>query len=51
MFEYIDYLSDKKELIAKMKKVREHFLQLADFDIDVTDAIEKIDSAITNAHK
>ncbi len=48
MFEYIDYLSDKKELIAKMKKVREHFLQLADFDIDVTDAIEKIDSAITN---
>ncbi len=48
MFEYIDYLSDKKELISKMSKVREHFLQLADFDIDVSDAIEKIDSAIAN---
>lgn len=48
MFEYIDYLSNKKELITKMTKVKEHFTQLSEFDIDVSEAIEKLDSAIAN---
>lgn len=48
MFEYIDYLSDKKELISKMTMVKDHFIKLGEFDIDVSSAIEKIDVAMSN---
>lgn len=50
MFEYVDYLSNKKELISKMTRVKEHFLQLGEFDIDVAEAVEKLDSAIDSIH-
>ena len=48
MLDHIDYLADKKELISKMIKVKEFFSQLGEFNIDVSEAIGKIDSAITS---
>ena len=48
MFEYVDYLSDKKDLIQRMTIVREHFTKLREFDIDVSSAIDKIDSTINS---
>ncbi len=48
MLDHIDYLADKKELISKMIKVKEYFSQLGEFNIDVSEAIGKIDSAITS---
>ena len=51
MFGYSEYLSNKRDLICKMNKVREHFQQLGEFDIDVSDVIAKIDSAISNIEK
>ena len=48
MFQYIDYVSNKNDLITKMTKVKEYFTQLSEFDIDVSSAIDKIDSTIEN---
>ena len=48
MLDQIDYLSDKRELISKMTNVKELFLQLGEFNIDVSDAIRKIDSTIAS---
>ena len=48
MFEYVDYLSNKKELISKMTKVKAYFSQLQEYGIDVSAAIEKIESTIGN---
>lgn len=47
MFEYLDYISDKNEMINKMYHVKDLFNQLSEFNIDVTDALNKIDAAIT----
>lgn len=46
MFNYIDYMSNKNDLLLKMDKVKEHFNQLSEFDIDVSAAIKKIDVTI-----
>lgn len=51
MFEYIEYLSNKNELITKMTAMKEHFQQLSEFDIDVSDAISKIENAISGIQK
>ena len=48
MFEYINYLSDKKKLIAKISSVKKNFAELNEMGIDVTDAISKLDSVIGN---
>ena len=46
MFNYIDYMSNKNDLLLKMDKVKEQFIQLSEFDIDVSSAIAKINSTI-----
>ena len=46
MFNYIDYMSNKNDLLLKMDKVKEHFNQLSEFDIDVSAAIKKIDVTV-----
>ena len=45
MFEYIDYLSNKKDLISKISQVKDEFLQLEEFNIDVSEAVDKLNSA------
>lgn len=46
MFNYIDYMSNKNDLLLKMDKVKEHLNQLSEFDIDVSAQIKKIDATI-----
>ena len=46
MFNYIDYISNKNDLLLKMDEVKKHFNQLCEFDIDVSTAIKKIDATI-----
>lgn len=51
MFEYINYLSNKTELVNKMQAVRKHFVELSDMEIDVSDSLKKIDTAIELVQK
>ena len=51
MFNYIDYISNKNDLLLKMDEVKKHFNQLCEFDIDVSTAIKKIDATIEAAGK
>ena len=51
MIEYVDYLSQKNELILKISKAKEHLLQLSEFGIDVSETIKKLDSVSENIQR
>ena len=51
MYSFNDYIDNKNELIMKMEGVKSKISELDAMGIEVSDAIKKIDSAITNVRK
>ncbi len=51
MFELINYITDKAALLDRINIVRSMFLDFNDESVDLSEAIEKIDSVISNVNK
>lgn len=51
MYSFNDYIDNKNELIVKMEGVKSKISELDAMGIEVSDAIKKIDSAITNVQQ